>query len=121
MTKSAAPMHDTKNPLSCCPRCYKAELLGRAMKYPLFRYEKVESADQPSMYLVFHGEHHVATLHRGRTPGPTSYGVRVEWDADAEELRAGSLRDARALAEGAYTETWRAGRYPMRGPVRDLV
>lgn len=113
-------MHDTKSPLSCCPRCYKAELGGRAMKRPVFRHEKVESADQPSMYLVFHGERRVATLHRGRTPGPTSYEVRVEWDADGEELWADSLRDARALAEGAYTATWRAGRYLTRGPVRDL-
>jgi hypothetical protein len=121
MEKTATPMrHDTKNPLACCLRCHKAELAGRCRIRPVFRYDKVETVDPPVAYQVFHGEHHVATLSRTGKPGPKSYEVQVEWDAGGEELRTGSLRDARVLAEEAYTAVWREGRYSARGPVREL-
>jgi hypothetical protein len=114
------PTHDTKSPLGCCPRCYKAELAGRARRRPVFRYDKVEAAERPSTYDVFHGDQHVATLSRRGAAGPAAYEVRVDSDAGEQELRAASLRDARALAEETYTTTWREGRHVARGPVRDL-
>jgi hypothetical protein len=112
--------HDTRSPLSCCPRCHKAELAGRARHRPVFRYEKVESAGTPSSYRVFHGEEHVATLGRAGGPGPAVYEVVVEWDGGGEDLKTPTLRDARLRAEEAYTAVWLEGRYLVRGPVRSL-
>lgn len=121
MTNATAPMrHDTKNPLTCCPRCYKAELLGRAMRRPVFRYDRVDEAGRPSIYDVFHGDQHVATLSRRSSSGPTAYKVSVPSNADGQELSAASLRDARALAEETYTVSWREGAQAARGPVREL-
>ncbi|MGH9037937.1 MAG: hypothetical protein ACRD0O_19440 [Acidimicrobiia bacterium] len=121
MTKSAAPIfHDTKSPLSCCARCHKAELLGRALRRPVFRYDKVEVDGGPSRYRVFHGGAHVATLSREPTRGPARYDVAVEWDSDGGEIKAVSLQDARAQAEEAYTAVWREGKYVARGPVQAL-
>jgi hypothetical protein len=121
MTEKTVPMrHDTKNPLACCVRCHKAELLGRCRKLPVFRYDRIEKVDPPVAYQVFHGENHVATVSRTGKSGPTSYEVQVEWDANGEELRAASLRDARVVVEDAYIAVWREGRYSARGPVRDL-
>ena len=114
-------IHNTRQPLSCCPRCHKAELAGRARHRPVFRYEKVDPAPEtPPSYRIFHGENLVATLTRGRKSRAVSYQVAVESDAGAEDLVAGTLQDARALAEQAYTSVWREGRYPTRGPVRIL-
>ncbi len=119
MSDNAAPvLHNTRSPLTCCPRCHKAELLGRARHRPVFRYDKVETTDASSCYRVFHGEHHVATLSRERRSGVKVYEVVVEWDSDA--LAAGSLQDARLLAEQAYTAVWREGLFPSRGPVHTL-
>jgi hypothetical protein len=121
MTQSVVPkFHDTKSPLSCCARCHKAELLGRAMRRPVFRYDKVETAGAPPCYRVFHGGHHVATLSREPNRGPARYGVVVEWESDGVELRADSLQEARSRAEEAYTAVWREGRYEARGPVQSL-
>lgn len=116
----ALRIHDTKNPLDCCPRCEKAELAGRTMRRPVFRYDKVATPDRPSTYDVFHGDQHVARLSRRRPSGPDAYEVQVGWDGDAQDLAAASLRDARALAEEVYTATWREGRLPARGPVAEL-
>ncbi len=111
--------HNTASPLACCPRCHKAELAGRARKRPVFRYDKASDAE--GSYQVFHGDHHVATVNRLRAAGPTAYKVLVQWDDPGdEELGAGSLRDARVVAEEAYIAVWREGRYTARGPVRDL-
>ena len=120
MMNAAAPRHDTKNPLTCCPRCYKAELLGRAQRRPIFRYDKVEAAERPSTYAMFHGDQHVGTLSKRGASGPTAYEVRLEPDAGDKELTASSLRDARTVAEEAYTEAWRGGAQAARGPVREL-
>lgn len=117
---SALRIHDTKNPLACCPRCRKAELLGRNLRRPVFRYDKLATAERPSSYDVFHGDQHVARLSRKHSSGPQAYEVRVGWDAEDQELGAPSLRDARALAEEAYTATWREGGLAARGPVADL-
>lgn len=108
-------IHDTKSPLSCCPRCHKAELAGRARHRPVFRYAKVDTADAPPSYRMFHGEHQVATLTRDRSSRAASYQVVVDWQSDS--LSAGSLQDARLLAERAYTDVWREGLYSVRGPV----
>ncbi|MGH8990268.1 MAG: hypothetical protein ACRDZ7_01920 [Acidimicrobiia bacterium] len=115
-------LHDTRHPLTCCPRCHKAELLGRARHRPVFRYEKVEgSPEGTSVYRVFHGENVVATLTKERRSRAVFYEVAVEWeDAGAAGLAAGSLQDARLLAEQAYTVVWREGRYSPRGPVHVL-
>lgn len=110
--------HDTKSPLNCCPRCNKAELLGRARRRPVFRYDKVEPADSPSRYEVFHGEHHVATVTRRRA-SKLAYRVLLAGDA-GEELSAETLRDARAMAEETYTASWREGRPEPRGPVLEV-
>lgn len=116
--KSPTPViHDTRNPLTCCPRCHKAELAGRAARRPVFRYDKVEGAEVSSCYRLFHGEQPVATLSRTRKSGPEAYAVAVEWGGHGEELHAGTLRDARHLAEQAYTAVWRDGWYTTRGPV----
>ena len=121
MTPTAAPkIHDTKSPLSCCARCHKAELLGRALRRPVFRYDKVETEGSPPRYRVFHGGSHVATLKREPTRGPARYEVSVEWESDGAGMRADSLQDARARAEEAYTAVWREGKYEARGPVQSL-
>jgi len=121
MMNAAVPKsHDTKNPLTCCPRCYKAELLGRARRRPIFRYDKVDAAERPSTYVMFHGDQQVGTLSRRCASGPVAYEVRVASHGDDLELTAASLRDARAAAEEAYTVSWREGAQVVRGPVRDL-
>lgn len=111
--------HNTKSPLVCCPRCHKTELLGRTMRRPTFRYDRVQTENPPASHRIFHGELHVATLSRSRKAGPTSYEVQI-WDTDGEPLRAGSLQDARALAEATYTTAWRDGLHATRGPVMEL-
>jgi hypothetical protein len=117
MVESATPMrHDTRNPIGCCPRCYKAELLGRAARRPVIRWDKVEEADSPGWYRAFHGDQPVATLSK-RTSGPVAYDISVDWESDGGDLSARTLRDARELAEQAYIEVWRDGRYTTRGPV----
>jgi hypothetical protein len=114
-------IHDTRSPLTCCPRCHKAELAGRARHRPVFRYHKVEAdPEATSRYQVFHGEHLIATLTRDRRERAVIYDVAVAWDGADPGLAAGNLRDARVLAEEAYTAVWREGRYPARGPVQIL-
>jgi len=112
--------HDTRHPLACCPRCHKAELAGRALRRPVFRYDKVTDADSPVAYRLFHGEQAVATLSRTRPSGPEPYEVAVDWEGSEAELRARTLKDARQLAEDAYTAVWRDGLYSTRGPVHSL-
>jgi len=117
MSESGAPIrHDTRNPIGCCPRCYKAELLGRAARRPVFRWDKAEDPDSAAWYRAFHGEQPVATVSK-RPSGPVAYDLAVDWNTDGEQLSARSLRDARSLAEEAYTAVWREGRYATRGPV----
>lgn len=119
MAESVTPvLHDTRWPLSCCPRCHKAELAGRARHRPVFRYDKVEAAEAVPCYRVFHGEHHVATLTRAPRSRAVCYEIVVEWESDP--LTAGSLQEARQLAQQAYTAVWREGHYPARGPVNSL-
>ncbi|MGH9040988.1 MAG: hypothetical protein ACRDZ3_12225 [Acidimicrobiia bacterium] len=115
-------IHDTRHPLTCCPRCHKAELLGRARHGPVFRYEKVDAVPgDTAVYRVFHGENLVATLTKERRARAVSYEVAVEWEnAGGKELAASSLQDARVLAEQAYTAVWREGKYSPRGPVHVL-
>lgn len=121
MTASPAPkLHDTRTPLTCCPRCHKAELLGRARRRPIFRYDKTNEADRPSAYDMFHGDQHVATLRRKSATGSSTYEVRLTSQADDQDLSAGTLRDARTLAEETYTLSWREGAYTARGPVREI-
>lgn len=120
MTPSPAPKrHDTATPLTCCPRCHKAELLGRARRRPVFRYDKGGSVEQPSTYEVYHGKEHVATLRR-QTGGALTYEVRVMSHDGDQDLSARTLRDARTLAEETYTASWREGAHTARGPVQDL-
>ena len=117
MVESSVPIkHDTRNPIGCCARCYKAELLGRAVRRPVFRWNKVEDPDSPAWYRAFHGDQPVATVSK-RPSGPVAYDLTVEWNTNGEELSARSLRDARSLAEEAYTAVWREGLYEARGPV----
>lgn len=113
--------HDTRHPLTCCPRCYGAELAGRALRQPLFRYDKADPGEAPVCYRLFHGEQPVATLTRAGRSGPQTYAVAVEWEYDGPQLVAPTLRDARGLAEAAYIEVWRGGRFTDRGPVKPLV
>ncbi len=121
MTASPAPMrHDTKNPLTCCPRCHKAELLGRARRRPVFRYDRSDAADRPATYDVYHGDAHVATLRRKGTGGPSTYEIHVMSDTGEEDLLAPTLRDARSLAEATYTASWREGAQTARGPVLEI-
>jgi hypothetical protein len=121
MTATPTPKrHDTKSPLTCCPRCHKAELLGRIQRRPVFRYDKVDATERPSTYDMYHGDEHVATLSRKGGGGSSSYQIRVMSHAGDLELLAGSLRDARALAEETYTTSWREGAHTARGPVREL-
>jgi hypothetical protein len=120
MTPSLSPkLHDTKSPLTCCPRCHKAELLGRLRRRPEFRYAKLEAMAEPALYDVYHGDQHVATLNR-LSSGSSRYEVRVTAPTAGPELLAGTLRDARALAEEAYTASWREGLLTARGPVREI-
>jgi len=120
MTASTAPkLHDTKSPLTCCPRCHKAELLGRLRRRPEFRYTKLGAVDEPALYDLYHGDQHVATV--GRVSSGTSrYEVRVTVPAGAPQMLAGTLRDARALAEETYTASWREGLQTARGPAREI-
>jgi hypothetical protein len=111
-------LHNTKAPLECCDRCHRAELLGRAMKRPVFRYDKV--VDGPGAYEMFHGDLHVATFTRRRVGVDTFYGVQARWDPSAEESRASTLKDARVSAEQTYTDGWRQGQCAARGPVLEL-
>jgi hypothetical protein len=122
MTPSPAPkLHDTTNPLTCCPRCHKAELLGRARRRPVFRYDKGDPVEGPStMYEMYHGNEHVATLRRRGPGGSSAYEIRVMSHAGEQDLSAKTLRDARALAEETYTASWREGGHTARGPVRDI-
>ena len=121
MTAPIAPKrHDTTSPLTCCPRCHKAELLGRQQRRPVFRYDKVDPADGPSIYALYHGNEHVATVRRRGASGPPTYEVCVMSHEGNQDLQAGSLRDARALAEETYTTSWREGASIARGPVREI-
>lgn len=121
MTPSPAPKrHDTTSPLTCCPRCHKAELLGRARRRPVLRYDKGDSAEQPSTYDMFHGNERVATLTRQGAGGSLAYEIRVMSQTGDQDLLARTLRDARTLAEEAYTASWREGHHTARGPVRDI-
>jgi hypothetical protein len=120
MTPSPPPkLHDTKSPLTCCPRCHKAELLGRLRRRPEFRYAKLEAIDEPALYDLYHGDQHVATLSR-LSSGASRYEVRVTAPTGGPELLAGTLRDARILAEETYTTSWREGVQVARGPVREI-
>lgn len=116
--RSTPLRHDTRNPLTCCPRCYNAELLGRAARQPVFRFDKVDDADGTVCYRLSHGEQPVAMLSRTGKAGPEAYEVSVEWDGDGPARRARTLRDARQLAEEAYIAVWRDGKYLQRGPVQ---
>src|SRR5437016_1486727 len=121
MTSSAAPKrHDTANPLTCCPRCYKAELLGRARRRPVFRFDKGDTVEQPSTYEMYHGNEHVATLRRQGAGASLAYEIRVASQAGAQDLLARTLRDARMLAEETYTASWREGLHGERGPVQEI-
>jgi hypothetical protein len=118
MAANAAPfLHNTKDPLECCDRCHRAELLGRGMKRPVFRYSKV--VEGPDAYEMFHGDLHVATFTRRRVGVQTFYGILARWDPSVEELRASTLKDARVSAEEAYTAGWRQG-CGARGPVLEI-
>ena len=113
-------LHDTRNPLSCCPRCHKAELGWRAGRRPIFRFARADAADAPLYYRVFHGDQAVATVSLIRRSGTEPYQVAVDGDGEGggQDLRsAETLRDARQLAGAAYTARWREGRYTARGPV----
>lgn len=111
-------LHDTRNPLTCCPRCYKAELGWRAGRRPVFRYDRADAAEAPLYYRVFHGDQAVAMVSRTGRSGTEPYEVTVDGHADDRDLiMAGTLRDARQLAGAAYTALWRDGRYLARGPV----
>jgi hypothetical protein len=121
MTASLAPKrHDTANPLTCCPRCHKAEILGRLQRRPVFRYDKIDATDLPPTYDVYHGDHRVATLRRRGLSGSSTYDVCVMSHAGDQDMLAGTLRDARALAEETYTASWREGGHTARGPVREI-
>ncbi len=120
-TERATPapvFHNTRSPLGCCPRCHKAELAGRARHRPVFRYDKVEVDEESSCYRLFHGAEQVATLTREHRSRALFYEVIVAWDSGP--LAAGNLREARRLAEEAYTAVWLEGRYAVRGPVKTL-
>jgi hypothetical protein len=120
MTASLAPKrHDTTSPLTCCPRCHKAELLGRLQRRPIFRFDRVDAVDEPSTYAMYHGDQQVATLRRRGASGST-YDVCVMSHAGDQELLATTLRGARALAEETYITSWREGAYTARGPVRAI-
>jgi hypothetical protein len=86
----------------------------------VFRVQKLEATERPWTYDVFHGDQLVARLGRRAASGPEAYGVQQVSSQGEHELRAASLRDARALAEETYTAEWRDGSHTVRGPVRDL-
>ena len=120
MTASPAPTrHDTKSPLTCCPRCHKAELLGRARRRPVFRYDKGDPVEGPSTYEMYHGDQHVGTLRR-QGGAALTYEIRLMSHAGDQDLLARTLRDARTMAEEAYTASWREGGHTARGPVREI-
>ena len=114
----AAVLHNTRSPLACCARCHKAELAGRALRRPVFRYDRVEVDDESPWYQLFHGDEQVAKLTREHRSRALFYEVTVAWDSGP--LTAGNLREARRLAEEAYTAVWREGQYLVRGPVHSL-
>ena len=121
MTASPAPKrHDTRSPLTCCPRCHKAELLGRARRRPVFRYDRSDADERPATYDMYHGDAHVATLRRKGTGGSSTYEIQVMSRTGNEDLLAPTLRDARSLAEATYTASWREGGQTERGPVREI-
>ena len=121
MTASTAPkLHDTKNPLTCCPRCHKAELLGRAIRRPVFRYDKVDAVEGPATYDMYHGDVQVGTVRRKGTGGSSTYEIHVMSDTGHQDLLAPNLRDARVLAEETYTASWREGAQTARGPVHAI-
>ena len=109
-------VHDTRNPLSCCTRCHKAELGWRSGRRPVFRYDRADAAEAPLYYRVFHGDQAVATVSRTLRSNPDPYEVTVDGDG-RDLLTAPSLRDARQLAGATYTALWRDGQYSARGPV----
>ena len=112
--------HDTKSPLTCCPRCHKAELLGRARRRPVFRYNKDDAVERPSTYDMYHGNQHVGTLRRQGAGGSSTYAIHLMSNAGDEDLLAPTLRDARTLAEATYTASWREGGHTARGPVLEI-
>ena len=121
MTLTPTPKrHDTTSPLTCCPRCHKAELLGRARRRPVFRYDKGDAVERPSTYEMYHGNQHVATLRRAGAGGSSTYEIRVTSHEGDQDLLARTLRDARTLAEETYTASWREGGHTARGPVREI-
>jgi hypothetical protein len=121
MTASPAPKrHDTTNPLTCCPRCHKAELLGRARRRPVLRYDKGTAVEEPATYDVYHGNERVATMRRQGSGGSLGYEIRVMSHAGDQDLSARTLRDARTLAEETYTASWRQGHHTARGPVQEI-
>src|SRR5947209_9899514 len=121
MTSSPAPKrHDTTSPLTCCPRCHKAELLGRARRRPVFRYDKGDTAGRPPTYQMYHGNEHVATLRQQGAGGSLAYEIRVMSEVGDQDLSARTLRDARTLAEETYIASWREGHHTARGPVREI-
>jgi hypothetical protein len=88
------------------------------MRRPIFRYDKADAVERPSTYDVFHGDQHIATL--SRKGSGSTYLIRVMSHDGDQDLSAGTLRDARALAEETYTESWREGAHTMRGPVKEI-
>jgi hypothetical protein len=121
MTASLAPKrHDTTSPLTCCPRCHKAEILGRLQRRPVFRHDRIDAAEGSSTYTIHHGQQQVATL-RKRGASKATYEVSVMVDGADQPLFAPTLRDARMLAEETYTASWReGGSHTDRGPVREI-
>lgn len=121
MTDIAPPKrHDTKNPLTCCDRCHRAELLGRAMCRPALRFDRLNGTDTPPTYAMYHGDESVATLRRVGGAARPAYELQMRTEGATAELHATSLRDARAVAEEAYTAQWLKGTPALRGPVRQL-
>jgi hypothetical protein len=86
---------------------------------PVFRYDRVDAVDGPATYDMYHGDQQVATLRRRPASG-SFYDVCVMLHSGDQDLVAGTLRDARALAEETYTASWREGAYTARGPVREI-
>src|SRR5436853_3504811 len=120
MTASLTPKrHDTTSPLTCCPRCHKAELLGRARRRPVFRYDRVDAIEQPSTYDMYHGDQHVATLRRRGASGSSVYEIRVMSHTGDQDLLAGSLRDARRGPEGRNPGPGGRATQTRRGPGRE--
>ena len=119
MTTGTVKRHDTRNPLSCCPRCHKAELGWRSGRRPVFRYTRADAAEAPLYYRVFHGDQAVGTVSRTRRSVTEPYEVTIDGDGDSRDLLgAETLRDARLVAAEAYTALWRDGLFTVRGPVQ---